>query len=252
MDVAKVARDYFLSSQSSLLIPNREYGSRKLIHVGLGRSNSAGNVLKNNSNSNVNKSQLRDDEDDSDIARSKRSGIFPNTRASRTRPSLSGVQEENGGQEYQWRTVSSGSTEDSPAASASLTSEELYPSSSFSAFSTPSENLERTGAGITENANSPVYATVSKRDYYSAGRSASLSALSPPPSSLSSSSSSPSTASPRPRPGSTSASSSGAGGGFGTLKGLLGASNSSGVREKALAMKSGKLIHTLAVLTSLP
>ncbi|PVD35678.1 hypothetical protein C0Q70_02641 [Pomacea canaliculata] len=35
MDAAKVAKDYFLSSQSSLLIPNREYGSRKLIQIGV-------------------------------------------------------------------------------------------------------------------------------------------------------------------------------------------------------------------------
>ena len=33
MDTVKVAKDYFLSSQSSLLIPNRDYGARKLIQV---------------------------------------------------------------------------------------------------------------------------------------------------------------------------------------------------------------------------
>ncbi|KAL8604254.1 hypothetical protein ACOMHN_023624 [Nucella lapillus] len=39
MDTVKVAKDYLLSSQSSLLIPNREYGSRKLIQVtGIPRS----------------------------------------------------------------------------------------------------------------------------------------------------------------------------------------------------------------------
>ncbi|XP_076456124.1 PTB domain-containing engulfment adapter protein 1-like isoform X2 [Babylonia areolata] len=39
MDTVKVARDYFLSSQSCLLLPNRDYGSRKLIQVtGLPRS----------------------------------------------------------------------------------------------------------------------------------------------------------------------------------------------------------------------
>ena len=33
MDTVKVAKDYFLSSQSSLLIPNSDYGSRKLLQV---------------------------------------------------------------------------------------------------------------------------------------------------------------------------------------------------------------------------
>ncbi|XP_035827290.1 PTB domain-containing engulfment adapter protein 1 isoform X2 [Aplysia californica] len=49
MDVAKVAKDYFLSSQSSLLIPNREYGSRKLIHVGITRSSSLGGIKPDDS-----------------------------------------------------------------------------------------------------------------------------------------------------------------------------------------------------------
>ncbi|XP_048238012.1 PTB domain-containing engulfment adapter protein 1-like isoform X6 [Haliotis rufescens] len=34
MDAIKVARDYFVSSQSSLLIENREFGHRKFIHLG--------------------------------------------------------------------------------------------------------------------------------------------------------------------------------------------------------------------------
>ncbi|CAL1537819.1 unnamed protein product [Lymnaea stagnalis] len=44
MDAAKVAKDYFVSSQSTLLIPNRDYGSRKLISVGILRSNSVGSI----------------------------------------------------------------------------------------------------------------------------------------------------------------------------------------------------------------
>ncbi|BFZ22191.1 hypothetical protein BsWGS_25230 [Bradybaena similaris] len=44
MDVAKVAKDYFLSSQSSLLIPNSEYGSRKLINIGLSQFLGSGSV----------------------------------------------------------------------------------------------------------------------------------------------------------------------------------------------------------------
>lgn len=44
MDVAKVAKDYFLSSQSSLLIPNSEYGSRKLVNIGLSQFLGSGGV----------------------------------------------------------------------------------------------------------------------------------------------------------------------------------------------------------------
>lgn len=33
MDTVKVAKDYFLSSQSNLLLPNRDYGSRKFVQV---------------------------------------------------------------------------------------------------------------------------------------------------------------------------------------------------------------------------
>lgn len=35
MDTIKVAKDYFVSSQSSILIPNRDFGSRKFISIGL-------------------------------------------------------------------------------------------------------------------------------------------------------------------------------------------------------------------------
>ncbi|XP_059151231.1 PTB domain-containing engulfment adapter protein 1-like [Physella acuta] len=44
MDVVKTAKDYFLSSQSVLLLPNRDYGARKLISVGIFRSSSAGSL----------------------------------------------------------------------------------------------------------------------------------------------------------------------------------------------------------------
>ncbi|KAH9492779.1 hypothetical protein Btru_026293 [Bulinus truncatus] len=37
MDVVKVAKDYFVSSQNALLIPSRDYGSRKFLHVGRSR-----------------------------------------------------------------------------------------------------------------------------------------------------------------------------------------------------------------------
>ena len=33
----KVARDYFISSQSTVLIPNRNFGSRKLVNVGINK-----------------------------------------------------------------------------------------------------------------------------------------------------------------------------------------------------------------------
>lgn len=38
MDRAKVFKDYFVSSQNAVLIPNEEFGRRKFINVGLGRS----------------------------------------------------------------------------------------------------------------------------------------------------------------------------------------------------------------------
>ncbi|KAH9498207.1 PTB domain-containing engulfment adapter protein 1 [Bulinus truncatus] len=37
MDVVKVAKDYFVSSQNALLIPSRDYGSRKFLRVGRSR-----------------------------------------------------------------------------------------------------------------------------------------------------------------------------------------------------------------------
>ncbi|GFS26714.1 hypothetical protein ElyMa_001727700 [Elysia marginata] len=236
MDVAKVARDYFLSSQSNLLIPNRDYGARKLIHVGLGRSNSAGNVLKHNNNSNINKSHHR--EEDSDASEfSKRAGFFSNSKAKQR--SLSGVPEENGGKEYHWRTVScSGNTADAPSLDPDIAEE--YPSSfssspSFPSYSQrPAENIR---AGTHETESSPRNTVDSRRTSFGTVRSSSLSALSS--SSTLSSPSSSSSYTPRPRPSSTS-SSSGNSGGFGNFKGLLGSNNSSnpGIREKTLAMKS--------------
>ena len=37
MDKAKVFKDYFVSSQNTVLIPNEEFGRRKFINVGLNR-----------------------------------------------------------------------------------------------------------------------------------------------------------------------------------------------------------------------
>jgi len=37
----KVARDYFKSSQNTILIPNRDFGKKKFIHVGINKSNSS-------------------------------------------------------------------------------------------------------------------------------------------------------------------------------------------------------------------
>ncbi|GFO24178.1 hypothetical protein PoB_005068300 [Plakobranchus ocellatus] len=211
MDIAKVARDYFLSSQSSLLIPNREYGSRKLIHVGIGRSNSAGSVLKLNSYSNINKNHHFEDEDYSSN-RLKKASFLSNPREKRR--STSGKPEENGEPEYPWRTTGNADT----AETSSQNSEaEYYSSPSLSTRSTT------TAVGITGDVDN----TNVSRETISRTRPASLSALS--------SSSSTSSLSPRPRPSGISSS-----GGLGTLKGLLGASaiTSPGIKEKALAMKS--------------
>lgn len=41
----KVAADYFKSKQNTVLLPNRNFGSRKFIHVGLGaKSHSTGRL----------------------------------------------------------------------------------------------------------------------------------------------------------------------------------------------------------------
>ena len=230
MDVAKVARDYFLSSQSSLLIPNSQYGSRKLIHVGVGRSNSAGNLLKHNSNSNINKNHRREEEDDTSRTFNKKSGIFANSRG-KTK-SLSGVAEESGGREYPWRTVSSEDTADPETLDAEIAEEYA-----FTSAPSTRENSKNIRTGIPEGERSSHEpSAASKRTNFISAKSASVPALPPPPKPSSPALSS--SASPRPRPGSSSGSSGTSGG----LKGLLGASHSynPGVREKSLAMKSGR------------
>ena len=44
MDRAKVFKDYFVSSQNAVLIPNEEFGRRKFINVGLNRSLSSSRI----------------------------------------------------------------------------------------------------------------------------------------------------------------------------------------------------------------
>lgn len=38
MDRAKIFKDYFVSSQNAVLIPNEDFGRRKFINVGINRS----------------------------------------------------------------------------------------------------------------------------------------------------------------------------------------------------------------------
>jgi len=38
MDRAKIFKDYFVSSQNIVLIPNEDFGQRKFINVGINRS----------------------------------------------------------------------------------------------------------------------------------------------------------------------------------------------------------------------
>ena len=44
MDKAKIFKDYFVSSQNTVLIPNEEFGRRKFINVGLNRSVSSSRI----------------------------------------------------------------------------------------------------------------------------------------------------------------------------------------------------------------
>ena len=46
MDTIKVAKDYFVSSQSALLIENRDFGNRKLLSVGLTRTPSGARLVE--------------------------------------------------------------------------------------------------------------------------------------------------------------------------------------------------------------
>ncbi|XP_041372314.1 PTB domain-containing engulfment adapter protein 1-like isoform X2 [Gigantopelta aegis] len=46
MDAIKVAKDYFVSSQSTLLIENRDFGSRKFLSVGLPRTPSGAKIVE--------------------------------------------------------------------------------------------------------------------------------------------------------------------------------------------------------------
>ncbi|XP_033732907.1 PTB domain-containing engulfment adapter protein 1-like isoform X6 [Pecten maximus] len=45
----KVARDYFKSSQSTVLIPNRDFGKRKFIHVGINKQPSSSRLIGSSS-----------------------------------------------------------------------------------------------------------------------------------------------------------------------------------------------------------
>ncbi|KAJ8307529.1 hypothetical protein KUTeg_015613 [Tegillarca granosa] len=50
----KVARDYFVSSQSNILIPNRDFGKRKFINVGINRQPSGSKLFDKQKQSSVN------------------------------------------------------------------------------------------------------------------------------------------------------------------------------------------------------
>jgi hypothetical protein len=53
MDRAKMFKDYFVSRQNAVLIPNEEFGRRKFINVGINRSLSLSRIEEINKNHTV-------------------------------------------------------------------------------------------------------------------------------------------------------------------------------------------------------
>ena len=56
----KVARDYFISSQNTVLIPNKEFGKRKFLHVGLSTKSSPGKFTKQKSEGDLDQGPVLD------------------------------------------------------------------------------------------------------------------------------------------------------------------------------------------------
>lgn len=50
MDRAKIFKDYFVSRQNAVLIPNEEFGRRKFLNVGINRSLSLSRIEEINKN----------------------------------------------------------------------------------------------------------------------------------------------------------------------------------------------------------
>lgn len=58
MDMVKVAKDYFVSSQNTLLLPNRDFGQRKYIHIGSNGTSGGGSKLSDSGNTSSRRSTV--------------------------------------------------------------------------------------------------------------------------------------------------------------------------------------------------